>query len=159
MMRPMSQYEKHVFVCTHGPYCWYDGDVDAIFSTLKRLVSRNGLKDRIRVNRSGCLNQCGHGPMVVIYPEAVWYHLVQVDDVEEIFQAHLLNGQVVERLRYNSPPGNNKTTGHYPSPVHRMKQMEQQLDQERQAARDALRAEIASDAAPTADPPTSPLDA
>ena len=60
----MGQYAKHVFVCTYGAWCKRDGDTDAIVKRLKRGVAEAGLADKVRINRAGCLNQCGHGPMV-----------------------------------------------------------------------------------------------
>jgi (2Fe-2S) ferredoxin len=58
----MSQYERHVFVC-EGKHCARaGGDVRDV---VKESVDRAGLKRRVRVNRAGCLGQCGHGPMVV----------------------------------------------------------------------------------------------
>ncbi len=72
----MALYRKHIFICTSGPYCWYDcdqGDPDGFLKYLKRRVAEAGLRDAVRVNRSGCLNQCGHGPTLVVYPEGVWY--------------------------------------------------------------------------------------
>ena len=135
----MTQYTKHVFVCTYGPYCWHDGDVDAIFDGLKQAVAKAGLKDEIRINRSGCLNQCGHGPMVVVYPEGVWYQGVQAEDVAEIFDQHLLHDRPVARLRFDMPPGNHKQTEHYPAPVHGAKRVERTLDQMRKDARQTIR--------------------
>lgn len=59
------------------------------------------MKDRVRVNNSGCLDQCGNGPMIVVYPEGVWYAGVKVEDVEAIVQEHILNHNPVERLLYD----------------------------------------------------------
>ena len=100
----MSQYQKHVFVCTYGPYCWFDGDTDTLFSRLKRRIADAGLRDTIRINRSGCLNHCGHGPVIVVYPEGVWYGQVTEDDVDELFREHILGGRPVERLRVGTKP-------------------------------------------------------
>jgi (2Fe-2S) ferredoxin len=47
---------------------------------------------------SGCLDQCEHGPTVVVYPDGVWYGRVTPDDVEEIIDSHIVNGKPVERL-------------------------------------------------------------
>ena len=58
-----------------------------------------GLKVGIRANKAGCLDQCEHGPTVVIYPEAVWYGGVQPEDVPEIIESHMIKGEPVERLR------------------------------------------------------------
>jgi (2Fe-2S) ferredoxin len=102
-------WEKHVFVCTSGDWCPHvDGDGLGVHARMKRLVAETGLKGRVRVNHSGCLDQCGNGPMVVVYPEAVWYWGVQVEDVEEIVREHLAGGRPVERLRYRNTPGKHK---------------------------------------------------
>ena len=64
----MGQYKYHVFVCTTGKTCSWQGGPE-VHETLKRGVHRAGLKGAVRVNHAGCMNQCGHGPMVVVYPE------------------------------------------------------------------------------------------
>jgi len=51
------------------------------------------------VNSAGCLDQCAHGVTIVVYPEAVWYGHVTLDDVDELFHEHILHGRPVERLR------------------------------------------------------------
>jgi (2Fe-2S) ferredoxin len=54
------------------------------------------------------MNQCGHGPMVVVYPEDVWYCGVQIDDAEDIVREHLVGDKPVDRLLYSAPRGDNK---------------------------------------------------
>jgi (2Fe-2S) ferredoxin len=54
---------------------------------------------KVRVNQSGCLDRCEEGPVMVVYPEAVWYTYVDQSDVDEIIDEHIVNGRVVERLR------------------------------------------------------------
>ncbi len=133
----MSQYKKHVFICTQGPYCGFDGDTEAIFERMKRLVGAYGLNETVRINRAGCLNQCGHGPMMVVYPESTWYAHVQAEDVDEIVSEHLVGDQVVTRLRFDAPPGNNKSVEHYPAEVHAFKEVTDKLQKEREALRQA----------------------
>lgn len=100
----MAKYERHVFVCTNQrpagaprPSCNADGKAE-LHTLLNQAVNAAGLKETVRVNRAGCLDQCEHGPTVVVYPEAVWYGKVSPADVAEIVQAHLVEGRPVERL-------------------------------------------------------------
>ncbi|MGH2358063.1 MAG: (2Fe-2S) ferredoxin domain-containing protein [Candidatus Limnocylindria bacterium] len=100
----MPVYERHVFVCTHGEWCpSIDGDGLGLHAALKAGVRASGLTGRVRVNHSGCFSQCGNGPMVVVYPEGVWYAAVTPQDADEIVNAHLIAGAPVERLRYDPP--------------------------------------------------------
>lgn len=101
----MPPYERHVFVCenTRDPAdpkgCCASKGSKPIRDRLKILAKEAGLKGRVRVNGSGCLDQCAHGPTIVVYPEAIWYGHVKLEDVEEIFREHVLGGRPVERLR------------------------------------------------------------
>jgi (2Fe-2S) ferredoxin len=105
----MGPFEKHVFVCTSGSVCPVEGDSAGVHARLKDLVKQAGLKISIRINNAGCMDQCGHGPMVVIYPENVWYSHVRVEDADAIFREHLVGGRPVERLIYRPErPGPNK---------------------------------------------------
>jgi (2Fe-2S) ferredoxin len=67
----------------------------------KQRCKELGLADEggVRINTAGCLDRCAEGPVMVVYPEAVWYSYVDREDVDEIIEQHLRNGQVVERLR------------------------------------------------------------
>ena len=138
----MGQFRKHVFVCTYGPYCCFDGDTEGLLKRLKQRVAEAGLRDEVRINRAGCLNQCGHGPNVVVYPDDVWYCGVQIEDADELFEEHLLNDRSVQRLLFPLPPGNNKDTGGYPAAVTEYKQIEKQLDRLRAAERARIQASL-----------------
>jgi len=106
----MGQYARHVFVCTSGDTCPGQGDTEAFVKTLRAGAQKAGLKDEVRINKAGCFSQCGHGPMVVVYPENVWYAGVQEGDLEELLTSHIIGGKPVERLRYDpGKPGANKT--------------------------------------------------
>jgi (2Fe-2S) ferredoxin len=101
----MPPYECHVFVCenlrdANDPRgcCAAKGAAD-VRSRLRELTKNAGLKGRVRINTAGCLDQCAHGVTVVVYPEAVWYGAVTVEDADEIFNSHVIGGRPVERLR------------------------------------------------------------
>lgn len=101
----MARFERHIFVCTNqrpagNPRGCCDPEGLGILQlAFKKELSERGLKATVRANRAGCLDQCEHGPTVVVYPEGVWYGGVTVGDVPEIIDSHIVNGEPVERLR------------------------------------------------------------
>jgi (2Fe-2S) ferredoxin len=96
----MGQYERHVFVCTSGETCRTQADVEKFVKHLRGEVARAGKSQEVRINKAGCFSQCGHGPMIVVYPENVWYAGVRDTDLDEIVQSHILEGKPVQRLVY-----------------------------------------------------------
>src|ERR1039458_2250887 len=116
-------------ICTHGcsncqkkqavaapadpprPACTTDGKSD-LHTRLQQLSKEAGLGGRVRINKSGCLDQCEHGPTVVVYPEAVWYGNVRPEDAAAIVTEHLIGGRPVERLRIADECLNSKTCPH-----------------------------------------------
>lgn len=99
------RFRHHVFVCENERdpsdprgSCGCKGSA-AIRDALKRELAERGLKKQVRANGAGCLDACGEGPALVVYPEGVWYGRVTVEDVPEIVEKHLVGGQPVERLR------------------------------------------------------------
>ena len=103
----MGQYRQHIFVCTSGKTCPLSGSLE-VHAALKKAVAAAGLRTAVRVNHSGCMNQCGHGPMVVVYPEDVWYSHVDESGALRIVDEHVTGGKPVEDYRYLAPPGDNK---------------------------------------------------
>jgi len=101
---PRGYYGRHIFFCLNerknGEDCCALHDAQAGFDRCKAKVKEAGLAapGKVRVNKAGCLDRCAGGPVAVVYPEAVWYTFVDADDIDEIVDSHLKNGQVVERL-------------------------------------------------------------
>lgn len=101
----MSYYQHHVFFCTNlrdeGRECCQNHDAQNVRDYAKKRVKELGLagKGRVRINNAGCLDRCSEGPILVVYPEGVWYTYVDQQDVDEIIEEHLVNGRIVERLR------------------------------------------------------------
>jgi (2Fe-2S) ferredoxin len=96
------KYAKHVFVCTNDKEapkkcCGSERGI-ALVEAFKEGLKNRDLSVEIRAQRAGCLDTCGKGPSVVVYPEGVFYGHVSLEDVEEIIEKHLVNNEVVERL-------------------------------------------------------------
>ena len=81
---------------------------DEIREKFSKIIEEKGLADKVTVNQVGCFGFCSQGPFVKIFPENTLYRLVQIDDVDEIVEADLIGGQVVERLLYVDPATNEK---------------------------------------------------
>lgn len=101
----MSYFEKHVFFCTNqredGQPCCANHDAQAMRDHAKGRIKKLDMSGpgKVRVNSAGCLDRCGEGPVLVVYPEAVWYTYVDQSDIDEIIDSHLIGNQVVERLK------------------------------------------------------------
>ena len=89
----------HVFVCTTvgRHHCGGQG-AEKILQRLRDAVERRDLH-WVRVTRMGCNQQHHQGPIVIVYPDGVWYGRLRPDDIEEIVAEHLVGGRAVERLR------------------------------------------------------------
>ena len=114
----MPKYEKHIFICANqrdatSPRgcCDPEGNA-ALQKAFKEKLAQRGLKHRFRANKSGCLDQCEHGPNLVVYPDAIWYGGVRAQDVDEIIESHLLGGMPVERLMMRDECINTKSCEH-----------------------------------------------
>ncbi len=100
----MPRFQRHIFVCINrrppeDPVgCCAAKGSEEIRAAFKAEIKRLGLKAQVRANTAGCLDACARGVTVVVYPEAVWYGGVTLADVNEIFERHILGGEVVERL-------------------------------------------------------------
>lgn len=64
------------------------------------LIKQNNLQNDVQVVRTGCFGLCAAGPVVIVYPEGAFYCHVQVEDVKEIVEEHLIKGRIVKRLLY-----------------------------------------------------------
>lgn len=92
-------YRSHVLVCG-GTGCTSSGS-QQIIQTLKDELKKNRLQNEVAVVKTGCHGLCTEGPVMIVYPEAVFYSKVRPEDVEEIVSEHLLKGRIVERLVYH----------------------------------------------------------
>ena len=93
-----NTFRSHILVCG-GTGCTSSGAVKIQEEFEKQLKAR-GLEDEVKVVPTGCFGLCALGPIIIVYPEGAFYRMVQVEDVEEIVEEHILKGRIVKRLLY-----------------------------------------------------------
>ena len=110
------KYNKHIFICTNErEKCSIKGDCASLGSKEIRmkfvqLINEHGLKGKVRANKSGCLDACEFGVAVVVYPDEIWYTNVELSDVDDIFNATIINDEPLERLVANKEKWNDLKT-------------------------------------------------
>ena len=110
---PPPYYRLHVFACTNARPAGHPRGscagrgAEALRDYMKARAKEMGLRD-VRVNSAGCLDRCELGPVVVVYPDGVWYAVKTHDDVDEILRIHVAEGGRVERLMLRPEDGPKK---------------------------------------------------
>lgn len=100
----MPYYQRHIFFCTNSrannKKCCADGDAENMRKHVKKRLKKLDLHrpSQTRTSTSGCLGRCQQGPLLVIYPDNIWYRYHSVDDLDEIIDTHILKGELVTRL-------------------------------------------------------------
>ncbi len=99
----MEPYSRHVIVCT-GNFCSPDRHGRQLYSLLAELLQREDLlfgPERVKRGETPCLGVCSNGPIVVVYPEGIWYAKVTPELLERIVGEHLKRGQPVEEAIFH----------------------------------------------------------
>jgi (2Fe-2S) ferredoxin len=99
----MEPYARHVLVCTGG-YCSPNREGRMLYAQLARLLEREALlfgPRRVKRGETPCLGVCAGGPIVVVYPEGIWYAGVTPELLERIVVEHLRDGRVVEEAVFH----------------------------------------------------------
>jgi cob(I)alamin adenosyltransferase len=96
----MRAYGRHVFICIHGDCA---GPEEGLrlrqrFLELNRVYGLNKLSNpaRVKCSIADCLGVCSGGPIMVVYPDGIWYHHVDLERLDRIYQEHILGGRPVE---------------------------------------------------------------
>ena len=96
------RYDKHIFICTNqkaeGQACCGETRGMELVNKFKEVLRDKGLQGKVRAQRSGCIDACGNGPALVIYPEGTYYGQVTINDVERIVEQHIQNNQKLADL-------------------------------------------------------------
>ncbi len=103
----MDSYRRHVLVCTGG-FCSPDRSGRELYALLPQLLHRAGLlfgTGRVKRGETPCLGVCAGGPIVVVYPEGVWYGGVTPTLLERIVEEHLKGGRIVEEAVFHRMGG------------------------------------------------------
>jgi len=91
----MNRYARHVLLCT-GRHCDPDGQAEALYARLPHLLADLGRYEnpcRIKRGTTPCLGVCSGGPLLVVYPDGIWYHHVDADLLQRIVETHLHGGE------------------------------------------------------------------
>lgn len=97
-------YDKHIFICTNQraagavrKSCGEAHGLEIVDAFRKKLKEKN-LSIKVRAQKTGCLDICDFGQTLVVYPEGVFYVGVELNDIDEIIDQHIVNNKPVERL-------------------------------------------------------------
>jgi (2Fe-2S) ferredoxin len=107
----ISPYGRHIFICANGN-CANSAQVTELIQYLHQLNRQHGLDQlsnpqRIAYVKCGCLGVCSNGPIMIVYPEGIWYRAIDSTSLAQIYEEHLLGGEPVEAyiLHRHYPPG------------------------------------------------------
>ncbi len=114
----MPAFTHHIFICTNQRSpghrrgsCDPEGD-NSLRAAFKAEVKRRNLNPLVRANSAGCLEQCEHGPVIAIYPQAIFYGNVTEADVPRIVEETIVNGRVLDDLLISNECLNNPNCEH-----------------------------------------------
>lgn len=97
------KFKKHIFVCINeradGRKSCGEQFGMSLVDAFKTRINRDRINADVRAQKAGCFDVCEFGPAVVVYPEGVFYGKMTIEEVEEVYQSHIIGGVPVERLR------------------------------------------------------------
>ena len=102
----MLKFDKHIFICTNqraaGSERLSCGEAHGmeIVDAFKKKLKAKDLPIKVRAQRAGCLDVCNYGQTIAVYPEGIFYVGVELKDVDEIIEEHIINNRPVQRLSF-----------------------------------------------------------
>ena len=96
------KYKKHIFICINERDANLKKSCSSLGLSIRNKfvqeLKKKNIIHEVRANKSGCLSECAIGPIVVIYPQGIWYRNVSLNDVSEIIEKSIIDDEVIERL-------------------------------------------------------------
>ena len=99
----MAPYARHVLICV-GQYCDPTGKAERLYRQLAKLLGELGQydnPDRVKRGITPCLGVCYGGPLLVVYPDGIWYHDLDEAKLQRIVEEHLRDGKVVDEYVFH----------------------------------------------------------
>ena len=107
----MNTYSKHIFIC-QGNDCLQKGSEEIRDEFRRQLIEKEIFNTEVKVNKSGCFDQCRYGINIVIYPEGTWYCNVDKPAVKRIIEKHIVGGEILQNLlHFQMEPSEKLTRG------------------------------------------------
>jgi len=95
--------ENTIVICAGGA-CISAGEI-SVKESLESTLKEYALDEVVQVVETGCMGACDLGPIMVIYPEGIFYQKLNSENVKKIVEEHLLKGRVVKEFLYTGPAG------------------------------------------------------
>lgn len=90
-----------ILVCS-GAAC-ISNESTVIKNKLQALLKEYQLEDEVAIVETGCMGPCELGPVMLVYPDGVFYIRLKEEDVKDIIEEHIIKGRPVKRLIWTTP--------------------------------------------------------
>src|SRR4030065_415635 len=94
-------FRSHILMCA-GTACVSCGTFK-VRDRLEKELKERGLDEEVKVVITGCNGFCAEGPIMVVYPEGIFYKKLTPEDIPFLVEEHFLKGRPVERVLYTEP--------------------------------------------------------